>query len=70
MGRDALERHDARSHRTNEGTSITYSRARALPDGGDFQAFIPLAFHPDNNQMHRLQRPPPRTRCACTQSRG
>ena len=33
-------------------------RARALQDEtGGFQAFIPLAFHPDNNQMHKL--PPP-----------
>jgi aminodeoxyfutalosine synthase len=33
-------------------------RARALQDdSGGFQAFIPLAFHPDNNQMRKL--PPP-----------
>ena len=33
-------------------------RARALQDAsGGFQAFIPLAFHPDNNQMRKL--PPP-----------
>src|SRR5262245_9760627 len=33
-------------------------RARALHDEtGGFQAFIPLAFHPDNNQMRKL--PPP-----------
>jgi aminodeoxyfutalosine synthase len=33
-------------------------RARALQDETDgFQAFIPLAFHPDNNQMRKL--PPP-----------
>ena len=33
-------------------------RARALQDDTDgFQAFIPLAFHPDNNQMRKL--PPP-----------
>jgi len=33
-------------------------RARALQDEtGGFQAFIPLAFHPDNNQMKKL--PPP-----------
>jgi aminodeoxyfutalosine synthase len=33
-------------------------RARALQDTtGGFQAFIPLAFHPDNNQMRKL--PPP-----------
>ena len=33
-------------------------RARALQDEtGGFQAFIPLAFHPDNNQMRQL--PPP-----------
>src|SRR5205809_2403137 len=34
-------------------------RARALQDEtGGFQAFIPLAFHPDNNQMRKL---PPAT---------
>jgi aminodeoxyfutalosine synthase len=33
-------------------------RARALQDDtGGFQAFIPLAFHPDNNQMRRLPAP-------------
>lgn len=33
-------------------------RARTLQDDtGGFQAFIPLAFHPDNNQMRKL--PPP-----------
>ena len=33
-------------------------RTRALQDEtGGFQAFIPLAFHPDNNQMQKL--PPP-----------
>ena len=33
-------------------------RMRALQDEtGGFQAFIPLAFHPDNNQMRKL--PPP-----------
>ncbi|MGH9331394.1 MAG: aminofutalosine synthase MqnE [Vicinamibacterales bacterium] len=33
-------------------------RARALQDEtGGFQAFIPLAFHPDNNQMRRLPAP-------------
>jgi aminodeoxyfutalosine synthase len=34
-------------------------RARALQDDtGGFQAFIPLAFHPDNNQMRKLPPPP------------
>jgi aminodeoxyfutalosine synthase len=34
-------------------------RCRALQDEtGGFQAFIPLAFHPDNNQMRRLPAPP------------
>jgi len=34
-------------------------RCRALQDEtGGFQAFIPLAFHPDNNQMHKLPAPP------------
>ena len=33
-------------------------RARALQDEtGGFQAFIPLAFHPDNNQMRKLPAP-------------
>ena len=33
-------------------------RARTLQDEtGGFQAFIPLAFHPDNNQMRRLPAP-------------
>jgi aminodeoxyfutalosine synthase len=33
-------------------------RARALQDDtGGFQAFIPLAFHPDNNQMRQLPAP-------------
>jgi aminodeoxyfutalosine synthase len=33
-------------------------RSRALQDEtGGFQAFIPLAFHPDNNQMRRLPAP-------------
>src|SRR6058998_3532776 len=34
-------------------------RARSLQDEtGGFQAFIPLAFHPDNNQMRKLPGPP------------
>jgi aminodeoxyfutalosine synthase len=33
-------------------------RARSLQDDtGGFQAFIPLAFHPDNNQMRKLPAP-------------
>jgi aminodeoxyfutalosine synthase len=33
-------------------------RARALQDEtGGFQAFIPLAFHPDHNQMRKLPAP-------------
>ena len=33
-------------------------RVRALQDEtGGFQAFIPLAFHPDGNQMHKLPAP-------------
>jgi aminodeoxyfutalosine synthase len=33
-------------------------RSRALQDDtGGFQAFIPLAFHPDNNQMRKLPAP-------------
>ena len=33
-------------------------RARTLQDEtGGFQAFIPLAFHPDNNQMRKLPAP-------------
>src|SRR3954466_6602582 len=35
-------------------------RARALQDEtGGFQAFIPLAFHPDNNQIRKLAAPTP-----------
>ena len=47
-------------------------RARALQDEtGGFQAFIPLAFHPDNNQMRKLPAPTRApTRCACTPCRG
>ena len=46
-------------------------RARALQDDtGGFQAFIPLAFHPDNNQMRRLPARAPQTRCASTPSRA
>jgi aminodeoxyfutalosine synthase len=34
-------------------------RVRTLQDEtGGFQAFIPLAFHPDNNQMRKLPAPP------------
>jgi aminodeoxyfutalosine synthase len=34
-------------------------RVRALQDEtGGFQAFVPLAFHPDNNQMRKLPPPP------------
>jgi aminodeoxyfutalosine synthase len=34
-------------------------RVRALQDEtGGFKAFIPLAFHPDNNQMRKLPAPP------------
>jgi aminodeoxyfutalosine synthase len=34
-------------------------RTRALQDEtGGLQAFIPLAFHPDNNQMRKLPAPP------------
>ena len=43
---------------TNEERVDHMLRARALQDEtGGFQAFIPLAFHPDNNQMRKL--PPP-----------
>jgi aminodeoxyfutalosine synthase len=43
---------------TNEERVDHMMRARALQDEtGGFQAFIPLAFHPDNNQMRKL--PPP-----------
>src|SRR4051812_20769680 len=43
---------------TNEERVDHMLRARALQDDtGGFQAFIPLAFHPDNNQMRKL--PPP-----------
>src|SRR5471030_1264031 len=43
---------------TNEERVDHMMRARALQDEtGGFQAFIPLAFHPDNNQMRRLPAP-------------
>jgi aminodeoxyfutalosine synthase len=43
---------------TNEERVDHMIRARALQDEtGGFQAFIPLAFHPDNNPMRKL--PPP-----------
>ena len=45
-------------------------RARALQDEtGGFQAFIPLAFHPDNNQMRKLPAPT-RDRHAARPRRG
>jgi aminodeoxyfutalosine synthase len=43
---------------TNEERVDHMLRARALQDEtGGFQAFIPLAFHPDNNQMRKLPAP-------------
>src|SRR4249919_1138638 len=43
---------------TNEERVDHMIRARALQDDtGGFQAFIPLAFHPDNNQMRKLPAP-------------
>ena len=43
---------------TNEERIDPMLRARALQDEtGGFQAFIPLAFHPDNNQMRKLPAP-------------
>ena len=43
---------------TAEGRVDHMLRARALQDEtGGFQAFIPLAFHPDNNQMRKLPAP-------------
>jgi aminodeoxyfutalosine synthase len=43
---------------TNEERVDHMLRARALQDEtGGFQAFIPLAFHPDNNQMRKLPGP-------------
>jgi aminodeoxyfutalosine synthase len=44
---------------TNEERVDHMLRARSLQDEtGGFQAFIPLAFHPDNNQMRKLPAPP------------
>ena len=44
-------------------------RARELQDEtGGFQAFIPLAFHPDNNQMRKL--PPPTATDTLRDARG
>ncbi len=43
---------------TNEERVDHMLRARALQDeSGGLQAFIPLAFHPDNNQMRKLPAP-------------
>src|SRR5690242_16188950 len=43
---------------TNEERVDHMLRARRLQDDtGGFQAFIPLAFHPDNNQMRKLPAP-------------
>src|ERR687897_2219917 len=43
---------------TNEERVDHMLRARALQDEtSGFQAFIPLAFHPDNNQMRKLPAP-------------
>ena len=43
---------------TNEERVDHMLRARALQDEtGGFQAFIPLAFHPDNNRMQKLPAP-------------
>ncbi|MGE5813657.1 MAG: aminofutalosine synthase MqnE [Acidobacteriota bacterium] len=43
---------------TNEERVDHMLRARSLQDEtGGFQAFIPLAFHPDNNQMRKLPAP-------------
>jgi aminodeoxyfutalosine synthase len=43
---------------TNEERVDHMMRARALQDEtGGFQAFIPLAFHPDNHQMRKLPAP-------------
>src|SRR6185436_7899551 len=43
---------------TNDERVEHMLRARALQDEtGGFQAVIPLAFHPDNNQMHKLPAP-------------
>ena len=46
-------------------------RTRALQDEtGGVQAFIPLAFHPDNNQMRKLPAPSAADSLRCTPSRG
>ncbi|RPH60043.1 MAG: aminofutalosine synthase MqnE [Acidobacteria bacterium] len=46
-------------HIETDGERVDHMlRARALQDEtGGFQAFIPLAFHPDNNQMRKLPAP-------------
>ena len=57
--RHALERDDAlRAHRDG-GRARRSHAARAGAAGRDrrVQAFIPLAFHPDNNQMRKLPAP-------------
>jgi aminodeoxyfutalosine synthase len=56
---------------TNEERVDHMLRARALQDEtGGFQAFIPLAFHPDHNQMESSRRRRPPIRCASTRCRA
>jgi aminodeoxyfutalosine synthase len=54
------QRHDAlRAHRDDAKSASTTccAPARCRIESGGFQAFIPLAFHPDNNQMRKLPAP-------------
>ena len=57
--RHALEHHDAlRPHRDDRGARRSHAAdARAAGRDRRLQAFIPLAFHPDNNQMRKLPAP-------------
>jgi aminodeoxyfutalosine synthase len=65
-----VEHHDAlRAHRNDRGARRSHA-AHALQDDGRAQAFIPLAFHPDNNQMRKLPGPTASDSCACTRCHG
>ena len=61
--------HALRPHRDARGAGRPHAAARALQDEtGGFQAFIPLAFHPDNKQMRKL--PPPSGRRHAARARN
>ena len=45
------------SRRSRSASTTCCGRATLQDETGGFQAFIPLAFHPDNNQMRKLPAP-------------